>query len=139
MPYTFQDPEPAMGKPEHLALYPFNLLPILRHGDFILYETSVIVAHIDEAFGGEGLTPRDPRGCARMNQWISAINSYFHPYMIDHVTHERLVFPELGIASDEMVVAHAVPKVELGLAVIERELAHGEPYLLGSELSLADF
>ena len=57
-----------------------------------------------------------------MNQWISAVNSYYYPYMIYHVTHERLVFPELGIASDEKVVAHALPKVEIGLAVVEREL-----------------
>jgi glutathione S-transferase len=55
------------------------------------------------------------------------------------VTHERLVFPELGIASDEQVVAHALPKVETALAVAERELAHGQDYLLGSELTLADF
>ena len=74
-----------------------------------------------------------------MNQWISAINSYYYPYMIYHVTHERLVFPELGIASDEKVVAHALPKVETALAVAERELAHGQDYLLGSELTIADF
>lgn len=74
-----------------------------------------------------------------MNQWISAVNSYFYPYMIYHVTHERLVFPELGIASDEKVVAHALPKVETGLAVVERQLAHGKDFLLGDELSIADF
>jgi glutathione S-transferase len=74
-----------------------------------------------------------------MNQWISAVNSYYYPYMIYHVTHERLVFPELGIASDEKVVAHAMPKIELGLGVLERELSHGQDYVLGSEVSLADF
>jgi len=36
-------------------------------------------------------------------------------------------------------VAHALPKVELGLGVLERELSHGQNYLLGAELSLADF
>jgi glutathione S-transferase len=36
-------------------------------------------------------------------------------------------------------VAHALPKIEVGLKVAERELAHGKKYLLGSELSLADF
>jgi len=33
-----------MGKPSHLALHPFNRVPILRHADFVLYETSAIVA-----------------------------------------------------------------------------------------------
>ena len=70
-----------------------------------------------------------------MNQWISAVNSYYYPYMIYHVSHERNVFPELGIPSDENVVAHALPKIEVGLKVAERELAHGKDYLLGSELT----
>jgi glutathione S-transferase len=59
--------------------------------------------------------------------------------MIYHVPHERRVFPELGIASDEKVVAHALPKIEVGLQALERELGHGKDYLLGSDPTLADF
>jgi len=139
VPYTFHDLEPEMGKPSHLALHPFNRVPILRHGDFTVYETSAIVAYVEETFPRLALQPRNIPDRARMNQWISMVNSYYYPYMIYHVTHERLVFPELGIASDEKVVAHALPKVELGLQVAERQLAHGKDYLLGSELTLADF
>jgi glutathione S-transferase len=60
------------------------------------------------------------------------------PYLIYHVSHERNVFPQLGIPSDEEVVAHAMPKVEVCLQVMERELSHGKQFLLGPELSLAD-
>jgi glutathione S-transferase len=130
VPYVFRDLEPVMGKAEHLALHPFNRVPILRHGDFTIYETSAIASYVDEALEGPRLTPQDARARARMNQWISAVNSYYYPYMIYHVTHERLAFPELGIASDEKVVAHALPKVELALGVMERELSHGRDYLL---------
>jgi glutathione S-transferase len=137
--YSFHDLEPVMGKPDHLALHPFNRVPILRHGDLTVYETSAIATYVDEAFDGARLTPKDARARARMNQWISAVNSYFYPYMIYHVTHERLVFPELGIASDEKVVTHALPKVENALAVAERQLGHGENFLLGRELTIADF
>ena len=139
VPYTFHDLETVMGKEEHLALHPFNRVPILQHGDFTIYETSAIASYVDEAFAGPRLIPHDVRTRGRMNQWISAVNSYYYIYMIYHVPHERLVFPELGIASDEKVVAHALPKVELGLGVMERELSHGQDYLLGAELSLADF
>ena len=139
VPYTFRDLEPEMGSASHLALHPFDRVPILQHGDFTLYETSAIARYVDEGFEGPALQPKDVRARARMNQWISSVNSYYYPYMIYHVTHERLVFPELGIASDEKVVAHAVPKVELALGVMERELSHGRAYLLGSELTLADF
>jgi glutathione S-transferase len=138
VPYTFHDLEPDMGKPAHLRLHPFNRVPILRHDDFTVYETSAIAAYLDDAFPASALTPQGMRERARMNQWISAVNSYFYPYMIYHVTHERLVFPQLGIASDEKVVAHALPKIELALRVIDQELAHGT-YLLGADLTLADF
>jgi glutathione S-transferase len=139
VPYTFRDLESEMGKPSHLALHPFDRVPILRHGDFTVYETSAIVAYVDETFPQLPLQPRSISDRARMDQWISMVNSYYYPYMIHHVTHERLVFPELGIASDEKVVAHALPKVELGLQVAERQLAHGKSYLLGPDVTLADF
>ncbi|WLB51590.1 glutathione S-transferase family protein [Bradyrhizobium sp. 521_C7_N1_3] len=137
--YRFEDLEPVMGRSEHLALHPFNRVPIFRHGDFTVYETRAIVGYIDEVFAGARLTPRNPHARARMNQWIGVVDSYVYPYMIHHVTHERLVFPELGIVSDEKVVAHALPKVENALVTIERELADGRDYFLGSELSIADF
>ena len=74
-----------------------------------------------------------------MNQWISAVNGYYYPYLIYHVSHERNVFPQLGIPSDEAVVAHAMPKVEVCLQVLERELSRSREFLLGPQLSLADF
>src|SRR5262245_30996797 len=104
--YTFRDLEPEMGKPTHLALHPFNRVPILQHGDFTVYETTAIVNYVEEAFDNVALRPASPRESARMDQWISAVNSYYYPYMIYHVSHERRVFPELGIASDEKVVEH---------------------------------
>jgi glutathione S-transferase len=139
VPYTFRDLEPEMGTPAHLALHPFNRVPVLQHGDFTLYETSAIALYIDETFEKPALQPKNAGDRARMHQWISSVNSYYYPYMVYHVTHERLVFPQLGIPSDENVVAHAMPKIELGLQVIERALAHGKPYLLGTDLTLADF
>ena len=57
--YSFHDLEPVMGKPDHLALHPFNRVPILRHGDLTVYETSAIAAYVDEAFDGPRLTPKD--------------------------------------------------------------------------------
>jgi glutathione S-transferase len=137
--YTFRDLEPEMGSASHLALHPFDRVPILQHGDFTVYETSAIATYVDEAFEGPALQPKDVRARARMNQWISSVNSYYYPYMIYHVTHERLVYPQLGIASDEKVVAHALPKVQRALDVLEKALGHGADYILGSELTLADF
>jgi glutathione S-transferase len=139
VPYTFHDLEPDMGSPKHLALHPFDRVPILQHADFMLYETSAIVAYLEAVFPHPALQPTQPRDRALMNQWIGAVNSYYYPYMIYHVGHERKVFPKLGIEPDEKVVAHALPKIEIGLQVIERQLADGGLYLVGADPTIADY
>lgn len=137
--FVFRDLEPDMGSASHLALHPFGRVPILDHDGFRIYETSAIVGYLDEAFPTPALQPRGVRERARMQQWISAVNAYYYPYMVYHVVHERLVFPDLGIAADEKVVAHALPRVQRGLELVDDELAHGEAFLLGTQLTLADF
>src|SRR5262249_15166792 len=139
VPYTFRDLEPEMGSATHLALHPFNRVPILQHGDFTLYETSAIAAYVDEAFDGPALQPKDVRARARMNQWISAVNSYYYPYMIYHVSHERRGFSQLRSAADEKEVARAVPHNVVSPAVLEHELGDGKDQWLGPDLTLADF
>lgn len=137
--YAFHDLEAEMNTQGHLVLHPFERVPILRHGDFTVYETGAIVTYVDDVFATSRLTPTDPQMRARMNQWISAINGYYYPYMIYHVSHERNVFPQLGIPSDEKVVAAAMPKVKVCLEVMERDLRSSKEFLLGSQLTLADF
>jgi len=139
VPYAFHDLEAEMNTPSHLALHPFERVPILRHGEFTVYETAAIVRYVDDAFAGDNLTPEDPQSRGRMHQWISAVNGYYYPYLIYHVSHERNVFPQLGIPSDEKVVAHAMPKVEVCLEVLDRALSQSGEFLLGPQLSLADY
>lgn len=139
VPFEFHDLEREMGSPSHLALHPFNRVPIFEHDGFRVYETSAIVTYIDEVFPEPALSPEDVRDRARMNQWISAVNSYYYYWIIFHLTHERLVFPELGIASDERVVSKAVPHIAEALDVLERELAHGREFLILDTPTLADF
>src|SRR5947209_18893732 len=87
--YHFHDTETEMYLPVHLERHPFGRVPVLRHGDFMVYETSAIAAYVDEVLPGPKLTPTDARARARMNQWISNLNCYFYPEFIYHVVHER--------------------------------------------------
>lgn len=137
--FDFHDLGPDMGTPTHLALHPFNRVPILDHDGFRLYETAAIATYVDDAFQGPSLQPANVRDRARMNQWISALNSYYYPYVAYHLVHERLIYPALGIAPDEKVVAVALPKIALGLDVMERELAYERAFLIEERPTLADF
>ena len=74
-----------------------------------------------------------------MNRWISALNNYYYPYIAYHLSHERLIYPVLGIAPDEKVVAAALPKIALGLDVMENDLDPGRKFLVNDRPTLADF
>lgn len=137
--YEFHDLENEMGRPTHLALHPFNRVPVLEHGDFRLYETAAIIVYLDDAFPASRLTPEQPQSRGRMNQWISALNAYYYPYIVYHLGHERLVFPALGIPADEKVAAAALPRINTALDVMETTLADGRPFLVGDMLTLADY
>jgi glutathione S-transferase len=139
VPFGFHDTEDEMYTAEHLRRHPFGRAPVLQHGDFLLYETSAIVAYVDEAFDGPKLTPAALRPRARMNQWISVVNGYVYPYMIYHISHERNVFPELGIPAKEAIVERALPTAKRSLEVMNDELADGRPFIVGDGVTLADF
>ena len=139
VPFRFHATEEEMYSEVHLKRHPFGRAPVLQHGDFMLYETAAIIAYVDDAFPGPKLTPEDPRQRARMNQWISVVNGYVYPYMIYHISHERNVFPELGIPSKQAIIDKALPIATRCLEAWDRELSDGRPFMVGTRTTLADF
>jgi glutathione S-transferase len=119
-------------------LHPFNKVPAMRHGDFVLFETQAMCRYIDRAFGGASLQPADIKSLARMDQWMSAIGDYVYPIMIEELVWERLIVPMEGGAPDETKITAAMPAVVDQIAIFERAL-DGSAYLAGDQVSLADF
>ncbi len=125
------------GSDEHKNLHPFAKVPIMRHGDFVLYETSAICRYVDRSFPGPALQPADAKALARMDQWMSAVCDYVYSVMIEELVWQRLVIPMEGGAPDDAIIAAAVPKITAQVAVFEAALK-AEPYLAGAAVSLAD-
>lgn len=125
------------GTPDLRALHPFARVPVLRHGDLVLYETAAIVRYVDEAFEGPPLQPPDAAGRAQMEKWISIVLSYMDPIATRRVLMERLVAPQMGRRANEAVVREALPAADRQLSVLEAELSE-RAFLAGDGLSLAD-
>ncbi len=125
---------PAGVPAEHLARHPFGRIPVLRHGDFLLYETAAITRYVDEAFPGPALQPAGARARARMNQLVGLLDAYAYRPMVWGVFVERVLE---GDAVDEAVVAPALDAARRCLHEIDR-LQDGAAHLAGDALSLAD-
>jgi glutathione S-transferase len=126
-----------VGSDAHAKLHPFRKIPILRHGDFMLYETGAIGRYVDRVFPGPALQPKDVKDLARMDQWMSAISDYYYQAMIREIVIQRVLVPMRGGKPDEAMIKAAWPKVEYQMSVLEQTLAKS-PYLAGGALSLAD-
>jgi len=122
----------------YASLHPFKRIPAFAHDGFTLYEAAAIMRYVDEAFAGPPLLPADPRGRARAAQIAGLIDSYLYRPLIWDIYVERCDAPAEGRAPDEAKIAAALPKVETCFAAIEDLMAPQGPYLLGTQLTLAD-
>ncbi len=122
---------------DHTRRHPFGKVPAFEHDGFSLYETIAIARYIDRVFPGPALQPSDPRQAARMDQIIAVIDSYAYGAIVGKLVWQRLVVPMQGGQGDEGVVQGAMDTVRLCLSEFER-LKGSQPFLAGSEISLAD-
>jgi glutathione S-transferase len=122
---------------DYLSRQPFARVPAFEHDGFALYETAAVTAYIDRTFGGQRLTPDDPKCEARMRQIIGIIDAYGYPAFITRLFIQRAVMPMQGGSADETIIQNALPQARLVMGEIERLRGSG-PWLAGHDLSLAD-
>ncbi len=118
-------------KPDWLAdLTPTNRVPVIRHDDFVLWESATVNEYLDASFPGVALKPADERGRAVMRNEIRHFDNVFLP------TFYKLLFEQ-----NESVQTELRQQVVDGFEFLEARLGEIQgdgPYWLGAEMSLAD-
>lgn len=122
----------------HISRHPFGKVPVLQHGDFMLYETQAIQRYLDRILPGPSLTPADPRRAARMDQVMNISDWYLFQGFSAVVGFQRVVGPKLlGLTPDEALIEATMPKGHEVFAELSRLLGSA-PFFCGDTLSLAD-
>lgn len=67
--------ETRLGAPEIFAIHPLGKMPVLRHGDLVLFESKAIATYLDRSFAGPQLIPADPYLAGLTEQWVSFVNT----------------------------------------------------------------
>ena len=62
--------ELSLRAPAFLALNPNALVPVIRDGDFVLWESNTICRYLAARAGRTDLLPAQPAGRARVEQWM---------------------------------------------------------------------
>ncbi len=128
----------SLRGPAHLARQPWGRMPVLEHGDFMLYETQAILRYLDRILPEPALTPAGPRAAARMDQVMGINDWYLFPGCANVIGFQRIVGPALlGLTPDEAAIAEAMPRAHVVFGELSRLLGE-TTWLAGDTFSLAD-
>ena len=112
------------GSDEHRALHPFARIPVLEHGDTVVFETFAIADYLDAVFPGPALQPQEQALRTEMLEWIGICNDYVYRPVVRGIPRDR------EPTGEELGAARAV------LDAVEARIR--APFLAGDALSLAD-
>jgi glutathione S-transferase len=123
---------------EYLALSPTGRTPTLVDGDFRLTESNAILQYIASQ-KPNSLWPNDPRTRADIMRWQCWQLAHWGKEACEPLIVNRLVKKLLNLGPpDEAEVAKGTAAFHKEAKLLDAQLAKG-PYLVGKELTLADF
>jgi glutathione S-transferase len=120
--------------PEYLELNPNGLVPTLRDGDLVLWESHAIVRYLAGRYGPGKLWPADPVARAEVDRWTDWTATTFQPAWSDVFWRFYRTAPE---QRDPAAIATAVEKSEACFAIMDAQLERTR-FLAGDDLTYAE-
>jgi len=120
--------------PEYAAMNPNGLVPTIKDGDFVLWESNSIMRYLNTKYGSGRLLPASPEGMASANRWMDWQLSAFNPVIVP------LFFATIRTAPDKrdpQAIQAALDKTVKAWQMVEDHLAKNR-FLGGEEFSLGD-
>lgn len=125
-------------KPEYLALNPNGMVPTLRDGDFVLWESNAIMQYLAVKAPANTLYPRDDAKRADISRWqcweLAHFNKAFGALSFETVAKPNF----LKAAPDEATVTWSKRELARHAPTLESHLK-GRKYLVGDDVTLADY
>lgn len=116
--------------PDYLAMNPNGLVPVLQDEHVTMFESAAILRYLAGRYGHFPFWPADPVARAPVDMWAEWGKATLQPSFLRPV-----FFPALH---GEAVEPRARAVFEKNLDILEAQLAKAGPWLLGSDLTLAD-
>ncbi|NJM54782.1 MAG: glutathione S-transferase [Verrucomicrobiae bacterium] len=125
----------GLDGPEYAAMNPNRLIPVLKDGDLVLWESEAIVRYLALNYGRGSLGPADAKTAALADQWMMFSATTLQPEIIG-VCFTQLVRTPSASRNMPAVEAAALKAGEK-LGILDQHLA-GRPFVLGDSLTMAD-
>jgi glutathione S-transferase len=116
------------------AMNPNGLVPTMKDGDFVLWESNSIMRYLNAKYGQGRLLPSAPEGMANANRWMDWQLSTFNGAIVPLFWN---LIRTPADKRDPSAVQAALEKTTKAWQTVEDQLAKS-PYLGGGEFSLGD-
>lgn len=122
--------------PEFRAMNPRGLVPVLRDGDLVVWESCAILRYLASAYGdGGAFWPADPAARARVDIWAEWGKNELSQAFTAPIFWLRV--RTAAKDRDEAALAAAIAKFEKHLDLLEGRL-QGRSYVTGEDFTAAD-
>ncbi len=125
----------STGDPAFLALNPNGLVPVIRDGDTVLWESNTICRYLAGREGRTDLLPREPLERARIEQWMdwqaTELNNAWRYVFMARVR-------QSPAHADPLLIDASVREWNRHMVLLDDQLARTGAYVAGPAFSLAD-
>jgi glutathione S-transferase len=120
---------------DFLALNPNATVPVIKDGDFVLWESNSIIRYLASRYGGARLYPADPQARARVDQWIdwqaSELNrSWSYAFLA--------LVRKSPVHQDAEAIKASSANWTRHIGMLDRQLEATGAFIAGRDFSLAD-
>ena len=120
--------------PQYSAMNPNGLVPTIKDGDFVLWESNSIMRYLNAKYGNGKLLPASAEGMADANRWMDWQLSAFNPVIVPLFFATVRTAPE---KRDPQAIQTALEKTVKAWQTVDEQLAKHR-FLGGDEFSLGD-
>lgn len=120
--------------PQYAAMNPNGLVPTIKDGDFVLWESNSIMRYLNAKYGNGELLPASAEGMADANRWMDWQLSAFNPVIVPLFFATVRTAPE---KRDPPAIQTALDKTVKAWQTVDKQLAKHR-FLGGDEFSLGD-
>lgn len=125
----------GLDTPEFRAMNPHGLVPVIRDGDNVIWESCAILRYLAARYGSDAFWPKDPAARARVDMWAEWGKGTLRMDFTGPIFWARVRTP--AARRDEAALTAALARFDRDLAVLEAQIGAG-PYVLGEDFTVAD-
>jgi glutathione S-transferase len=125
----------GLDTPEFRAMNPHGLVPVIRDGDVVIWESCAILRYLAARYGSDAFWPQDPAARSQVDMWAEWGKGTLRMDFTGPIFWARVRTP--AARRDERALTASLARFDRDLAVLAAQVGAG-PYVLGEDFTVAD-